>query len=154
MVVVRAGERWLGLFAEDVACVVANGARPTPLPHAPAAVLGIVSVRGRILTLLDAPALLGERRADSETAAPPPFILALRGEEQLALAVESPGRLCETSLAEILPPRDATENISRGTFQDGERAVIILDVTRLFALAVEGMSWRRRKRALQDEEKK
>ncbi len=150
IVVVRAGARLLGVFAEEVACVVASGARPTPLPHATATVLGIVSVRGRVLTLLDSLALLGESRAESGTTPPPGFILALRGEEQLALAVESSGRLCETGVAEILPPRGAMASIARGTFQDGETTVLILDVTRLFAVATEGMVWRRRKRALEE----
>lgn len=149
IVVVRAGERWLGIFAEEAAGVE-RGSRPTPLPHAPAAVMGIVTVRGRILTLLDSLALIGESRADAFMPAPP-YILALRGDEQLALAVDSEGQLREIYASEIEPPAGADAAIARGTFQDEKAQVVILDVTRLFAAAVEGMEQRRRNRLLQDE---
>lgn len=151
VLVVRAGERWLGVFAEE-ASSVERGRVPTPLPHAPAAVLGIVSLRGRILTLLDPLLLLGERGTDeSTTPATPSFILALRGDEQLALAVDSTERLREIALDEIAPPSGAHARVARGTFQDEGATVILLDVPRLFAAAVEGMERRRRKRVLQDE---
>lgn len=151
IVVVRAGERWLGVFSEEVACVE-SGKVPTPLPHAPAGVLGIVSVRGRILTVLDPLSLLGESRAGVSGRAQPNFILALRGDEQLALAVDSAGQLREIRMDEIKQPVGATALVARGTFQDEKAQVIVLDVTRLFAAAVEGMSERRRNRVLHDEE--
>ena len=151
IVLVRAGRHWLGVFAEEAAGVE-RGSRPTPLPHAPAAVLGIVSVRGRILTLIDSLALLGESRAGASLDAQPAFILALRGDEQLALAVDSEGQLREIYTSEIEPPAGAEASIARGTFQDENRRVVILDVARLFDAAVEGMEPRRRNRLLQDEE--
>jgi purine-binding chemotaxis protein CheW len=151
VVVVRAGTRLLGVFAEEVASVE-RGRAPTPLPHAPAAVLGVVSVRGRILTLLDPLVLLRERGEDEQTRATPAFILALRGNEQLALAVDSTERLREIDANDIAPPAPAEASIARGTFQDEGAAVVLLDVARLFDAAVEGMEPRRRRRALQDEE--
>jgi purine-binding chemotaxis protein CheW len=151
IIVVRAGERLLGVFAEEVACVE-RGSGPTPLPHAPAAVRGVVSVRGRILTLLDPLRLLKSRRPDELTDTTPAFILALRGDEQLALAVDGPERLREIDVADIKPPAPAEASITIGTFQDEAEAVAILDVARLFAAAVEGMEPRRRKRVLQDAE--
>ena len=150
IVIVRAGERSIGVFAEEVAGVE-RGRIATPLPHAPSAVLGVVSVRGRILTLLDPLALLGEHRVDASVQTMPAFILALRGEEQLALAVDSSERLREIFMDEIKPPEGAEAGIAHGTFQDGEMHVVILDIARLFAAAVEGMEPRRRKRVLQDE---
>ncbi|HEX8495237.1 MAG TPA: chemotaxis protein CheW [Pyrinomonadaceae bacterium] len=151
IIVARAGERLLGVFAEEAAGIE-RGSRPTPLPHAPLAVLGIVSVRGRILTLLDSSALLGESRAEGVTAnAQPPFILALRGEEQLALAVDSAGQLREICTDEIEQPTGAAAAVAHGTFQDENTQIIILDVARLFSVAVEGMTERRRNRLLHDE---
>lgn len=150
IVIVRACERWLGVFAEEAACVE-RGTAPVPLPHAPAAVLGIVSVRGRILTLLDPLALLCEDGSGLSINAPPPFILALRGEEQLALAVDDAGRLREISVDEIEPPAGEAASVVQGMFQDSGASVIILDVARLFAAAVEGLEPRRRNRILQDE---
>jgi purine-binding chemotaxis protein CheW len=150
VVVVRAGERCVGVFAEEVAGVC-RGVAPTPLPHAPAAVLGVVNLRGRILTLLDPLALLGERGEDARVKASPDFILALRGDEQLALAVDSSERLLEIYADEIESGTGEQASIARGTFQDEGTPVIILDVTRLFEMAVGEMGHRRRKRVVEDE---
>lgn len=152
VVIVRAGARSIGVFAEDVICVERGGAAATPLPMAPAAVAGVVSVRGRILTLIDPLALLKERRtADALSHTPPAFVLALRGDEQLALAVESAERLSEIFPDEIAPPVADEAHIALGTFKDDGAVVILLDLSRLFAAAVEGMERRRRKRILHGE---
>lgn len=151
LILVQAGERLLGLFADEVSCIE-RGRGPTPLPHAPAAVLGVVSVRGRILTLLDPLALLGERKAaDARPDTSPAFILALRGDEQLALAVESDGRPLEISDAEIELASGDEARIAHGTLKDGEATILVLDVSRLFDAAVEGLEERRRQRILTDE---
>jgi chemotaxis signal transduction protein len=116
------------------------------------AVLGVVSVRGRILTLLDPLALLDEQRAIAHTQRAPAFILALRGDEQLALAVDSAESLREINADEIRPPATFAEaKLAHGIFQDEEASVVILDVAQLFAAAVEGMEYRRRRRVLEDE---
>src|SRR5437868_13129973 len=79
LVVSLCGERLIGVFADERDSVP-PWKSPTPLPNAPPAVLGLVSVRGRISTLLDPLALLGERRT-GETARFN-FIIALRGEDR------------------------------------------------------------------------
>jgi len=74
---------------------VAEGLSPAPLPHAPAAVLGVVSVRGRMRTLLDTRALFdaadaqaapgGDDAHEGARAETPRFVVALRGDEQLEI---------------------------------------------------------------------
>src|SRR3954471_10227442 len=82
LVVARCGARLIGIFADEADHVSAW--KPlTPLPNAPEGVLGVVSVRGRISTVLDPLSLLGERR-EVEAATPFAFIITLRGDEQLA----------------------------------------------------------------------
>jgi len=56
---VRAGASQFGVFADEIATIVA-WRKPTPLPQAPKPVLGVVSVQGRILTVLDLASLTGE----------------------------------------------------------------------------------------------
>src|SRR5438067_8661756 len=93
LLLLRAGARAFAVFADETDGV-ADGLKPTPLPHAPRAVLGVVSVRGRMRTVLDPLALVGdnEETESAATVAPAPlFIVALRGDEQLALAAESDG---------------------------------------------------------------
>ena len=87
--VLTAGGQTFAVRAEE-AEGLAEGLTPAPLPHAPASVLGVVSVRGRMRTLLYPPALFSQtdEREDATTAAPR-FVVVLRGDEQLALAADS-----------------------------------------------------------------
>src|ERR1041385_808441 len=73
----------VAVFAEDVEAT-SERSRPAKLPHAPPAVLGIVSVRGRMVTTLDPLALANGPGGD--WPADLPCVVALRGDEQLGLA--------------------------------------------------------------------
>ena len=57
--VVFAGSRKLGVFADEIE-TIATWRTPTPLPHAPKAVFGVVCIHGRMLTVLNVAALMGE----------------------------------------------------------------------------------------------
>ena len=84
----RAGQFQFGIFADEIA-TVATWREPTPLPHAPNSVLGVVSIQGRMLTVLDLATLPG--RESESPAATVQHLIALRGDEQLALAVDELG---------------------------------------------------------------
>src|SRR5262245_35758453 len=81
-----AGNRTFGLPAEEVEGT-AEAKSATPLPHAPAAILGVSYARGRMLTLIDPRVLAGEEAAPGPCLAP--AIIALRGDEQLALFADA-----------------------------------------------------------------
>ena len=124
LLVLRAGGRAFAVHAEE-AEGVAEAAEPAPLPHAPAAVLGVVCVRGRMYTLLDPPALIAEPGAQASASARR-FAVALRGDEQLALAadeVEGP----------LEPDADAAPMMH------------LLDPARLFEAAMQGTERRRQR---------
>ncbi|MCA1816514.1 MAG: chemotaxis protein CheW [Acidobacteria bacterium] len=163
--VVRARGRLFAVFAEEVEAT-AEGLAPAPLPGAPPAVVGVVSLRGRIRTALDPAQLLpddqptqtratppadqpnardssGTRDADARTA--PRLFVALRGDEQLALACDSADGRIEIAPAEIVPPTDA-HTPSRGTVERGGSRVTVLDTALLFDAATRGTE-RRRKRS-------
>ncbi|HJQ30838.1 MAG TPA: chemotaxis protein CheW [Pyrinomonadaceae bacterium] len=135
LLVLRAGGRAFAVRAEE-AEGVAEGAEPVPLPQAPAAVLGVVCVRGRMYTLLDTAALFPRQAskanapaheaasAESRTAAPR-FAVALRGDEQLALAAD-----------EIAGPLE---------LEDDGASVQLLDPSRLFDAAMRGTERRRQR---------
>ncbi len=125
--VLVAGGSAFAVRAED-ADAVAEGLSPAPLPHAPAAVLGVVSLRGRMRTLLYPPALLSDS-GDAQTQVPattPRFAVALRGDEQLALAadeVEGPLELDDDSAAiPLLDPSCLFEAAMRGTERRRQRS--------------------------------
>jgi chemotaxis signal transduction protein len=175
--VMRTGARLFAVYADEVEATCEN-LRPTPLPFAPAPVRGVVSRRGRILTLIDPLPLLPpaamSNEADAAAAAPstqappshatqappshaaqadeaPLFVVALKGDEQLALSVESIEREIELYDTEA----DAATNSSGGspllplllrrTIQHDAHAVSLLDPAHLFDAAMRGVERRRRR---------
>ena len=120
----RAGVKF-AIPAEEIAAVV-DWRRPTALPQAPPAVLGVVSIQGRMLTVLDPVVLL---QSPGEETGHSGLIVALRGDEQLALVVDEKG---ETVAGDF-------ENAAEG------EAIAILDVRNLFTVAMRGRERRQRR---------
>jgi len=119
----RVGSRLFGVDESKVA-TVADWRQPTPLPHAPPAVIGIVSLQGRMLTVLDLRKLIGAVSTDNT---PPQHVIALRGDEQLALAVD-------TVEGSIESPGDTNGS-----------PVEVLNVNELFPLPIQGRERRHRR---------
>jgi chemotaxis signal transduction protein len=131
---------------------VAEGLTPAPLPRAPASVLGVVSVRGRMRTLLYPPALFADTQeaharedATTATTGTPRFVVALRGDEQLALAADAVEGVV-TLNADSLSTSDADDSPLSATLEHEGRRVQLLDTSRLFDAAMRGTE-RRRPRA-------
>jgi purine-binding chemotaxis protein CheW len=143
LLVLRTGARLLGVFADE-ANSVTQWREPTPLPHAPGAVLGVVSIRGCMLTLLDPLALLGERPLNEPPA--PSFIVALRGDEQLALAVDRVERIIEIFVDEVEPlARSDAATLLSGVLQRERELIAVLDLKELFINATRGNERRRQR---------
>jgi chemotaxis signal transduction protein len=141
-----AGERIFAVFAEQVEGT-AEARIPAALPNAPAAVLGVVCMRGRMMTVLDPIAIL-----NGETFAWPaslPAVIALRGDEQLALAAQS----CRDTITIAAEDIQATSQINDDGFESavlglaryGGEEITVLRVDRLFAAAVRRKERRRRR---------
>ena len=149
--VLTAGGQVFAVNAEE-AEGVAEGLTPAPLPHAPASVLGVVSVRGRMRTLLYPPALGAQARegvTQDVATVTPRFVVALRGDEQLALAadsVEGPIPFNVTFNTDSLSLSDSHEHPLAATLEHEGRRVQLLDASRLFEAAMRGTE-RRRTRA-------
>ena len=143
LLLAQAGAWHIGLLASDVESV--NPWRlPVPLPHAPPAVLGVVSLRGRMLTVIDPSALLGEGNSKAAKAQPA-FIIELRGDEQLALAVTRIDDTIGIFAAEIELSTEAAAgaNVMRGIIQGAHGQTIVLDTRELFPAAMRGAERRR-----------
>ncbi|HEV3468038.1 MAG TPA: chemotaxis protein CheW [Pyrinomonadaceae bacterium] len=142
LLLMRAGAHLFAVYAGEAEGVEA-WREPAPLPHAPAAVLGVVCVRGRMRTVLDPAALIGASAGsgatNEETAAR--FVVTLRGDEQLALAVAH----AEPAPAPDAPaaPPDPPAPFLRATLPHQGRAVHLLDPSRLFDAALQGAERRR-----------
>ncbi|MDQ6974210.1 MAG: chemotaxis protein CheW, partial [Mariprofundaceae bacterium] len=62
----RVGDQWIGLHVKQVREVVTGHGR-TVMPLAPSAVMGLINLRGRVLTELDVRKVVGlpKRKADA-----------------------------------------------------------------------------------------
>ena len=98
-----------------------------------------------MLTLLDPLALLDEG-SETETNAPPAFIIPLRGDEQLGLAVESVNDAIEIYLDQIvLPDQSSDLSAIRGVVHHEHGPIVVLETTELFDIAMHGAERRRRR---------
>ncbi|HEV8588275.1 MAG TPA: chemotaxis protein CheW [Pyrinomonadaceae bacterium] len=122
-------------------------ARPfARLPRAPAAVVGVVCVRGRMLTVLDAAAVLSS--SNKAWAPPLPYVLVLHGDDQLGLVAESCRDTITISAQDIERPDGSAESNdgpALGTVTYAGETMVILDASRLFRRAVQRRERRRRR---------
>jgi len=130
----------LAVREEDV-LTVADWTEPARLPFAPASVLGIVSIQGRMFTVVDIDVLL-ETHTHS-TRENPGFILALRGDEQLAIAAYNADQIVECGVEDLT--QESNSGLIRGTFSLNGRTVSLLEVENLFAGIIRGRERRQRR---------
>ena len=128
------------MFTDEV-MTIADWREPAVLPHAPTAVLGVVSIQGRMLTVLDLSQLLEHPQASHG----PSHILALRGDEQLALAIDGPGELTDVADADFEAALEANGKLISGVINHNGDEISILNVKELFATAIQGRERRRRR---------
>jgi chemotaxis signal transduction protein len=139
------GSRRFGIFEDQIA-TIAEWREPAPLPHAPDSVIGVLGIQGRMLTVLDL-----ARMSAREPAAVRPqennehrYILALRGDEQLALAIDELGETIETP-DNILDIKSEGDGLVLAVFKRAETEISIIDVKQLFPTAIQGRERRRRR---------
>lgn len=138
-----AGETTFAVFADDVEATTESN-RAARLPNAPAAVLGVVSVRGRMVTAVDPLALVNGNGV--EWPAELPLVIALRGDEQLALAADSLSETITVAAADIEPAQEGdTHPAVLGIVQHGGKNIIVLDKSNIFSAAVRRRERRRRR---------
>jgi chemotaxis signal transduction protein len=120
--------------------------QPTPLPFAPAPVRGVVSQRGRILTLIDPHTLLPDAAHAPQTQTP--FVVALKGDEQLALAAESIEHeieLYDDATDIEADASDTSPPLVRHIIPYRAHTIALLDTARLFESAMRGVERRRQR---------
>jgi chemotaxis signal transduction protein len=123
---------------DDEVLAIADWREPARLPFAPQTVLGIVSIQGRMLTVLDTAKLLDLDASARES------IVALRGQEQLALVGKAQA-VIEINPTDIQPATNFG-SLSTGTIHKDSRTIHLLATDQLFGSALRGHE-RRRKRS-------
>jgi purine-binding chemotaxis protein CheW len=140
--VLYVGSLVLGVFEDEIA-TIAEWRRPTPLPHAPPPVLGVVSIQGRMLTVLDPLHLFSETTTRLGFATG--ILVALRGDEQIALAIDHTGETLDLTMNDIQPAPDPANRAVAGIFHYGDQLVNVIQVKGLFPAALRGRERRRRR---------
>ena len=132
-----AGSQCIGLFTDEIEAI-ADWRAPTPLPDAPPSVLGVACIRGRMLTVLEASVLLGAGAANLRGK-----VVALRGDEQIGLAVERTGDVVRIAADEMKPGAEKN-SLVLGVVSYNGQSIAVLDSRQLFATAMRGRERRRR----------
>ena len=141
-----AGSRTFAVFAEHVEGT-AEAKMPAALPRAPAAVLGVVCARGRMLTVLDPLELIGGEAHGWPRSLP--CVIALRGDEQLALAADESRDAITIAAVDIQRSAksedDGLATVILGIARYGGEEITVLNVDQLFTAAVRRKERRRRR---------
>src|SRR5882762_3495265 len=131
--VFSAGSAQFAVYADEV-MTISEWREPAPLPHAPAAVLGVVSIQGRMLTVLDLSQLLEQPQRSKN----PSHILALRGDDQLALAIDRAGKIIAYDDGAFEAATGADGKLIRRVIKRDGDEINVLDVKELFPSAIQG----------------
>lgn len=137
----QAESQQFAIFSDEIAAI-ADWREPTPLPHAPSAVLGVVTIQGRMLTVLDLARLAAQTQA--ALATPHRHLVALRGDEQLALAVTAVGERIELNPGEILRQSAADSAFTLGALEREGARISVVNSAELFSTALQGRERRQR----------
>ena len=141
----QAGSVHFGIFADEIATIVA-WREPTPLPHAPKSVLGVVSIQGRMLTALELTMLTGREAGSSNAPLDSQrHLIALRGDEQLALAVDALGETVQIADRDVEPQLETAGTLILGVLHFEDKEINVLDVKELFPTAIQGRERRQRR---------
>jgi purine-binding chemotaxis protein CheW len=139
------GDRTFAVFVDQVDGTAEH--KPfAALPRAPHAVIGVVCVRGRMLTVLDPTVVLDPHVPAWESSLP--YVIVLRGEEQLAVAAETCQDTITISSVDIEDSpegADTDADIAVGLVRYAGQEMLILDSSRLFSRAVQRRERRRRR---------
>ena len=173
LLLMRAGGRAFAVGADETDGEAHPCPPPTPLPHAPHAVLGVVCLRGRMRTVLDPLALVSPQGEDDTDQAERDgargvennsvggaeqrdegvkqsdeasrrLVVALRGDEQLALAVESVEGVIRVPAAALAAPQRPAPPLRAALEHEGA-SLLVLDPAQLFDAAMQGTERRRRR---------
>jgi len=130
----RVGEQWLGLQVVQVREVV-SPQRCTPMPLADAAVVGLINLRGRVITQIDVRTVIGMQAADADSYRV--AIVETQSGEDFGLLVDQVGEVIELDpdMYEKTPGNlhAIWQEVSEGVLKESERIIVLVDVERFIA---------------------
>jgi len=133
----RVGQQWLGLQVKQVREVVSPQPR-TEMPLAPDAVMGLINLRGRVITQLDVRKVIGLPARESESFRVA-IVETLSG-EAFGLVMDEVGAVIEMDLNmyEKTPKTldRIWQDVSEGVLKQDDRVLVLVDVERFIAMTI------------------
>jgi len=133
----RVGKQWLGLQVKQVREVV-TPQPSTDMPLAPDAVMGLINLRGRVITQLDVRKVVGlqAREADDYRVA----IVETMSGEDFGLVMDEVGEVVDLDpdMYEKTPKTldKIWRDVSDGVLKQAERVVVLVNVERFIAMTI------------------
>jgi len=137
----RMGSQWVGINIEQVREVVAQQHR-TVMPLAPEFVLGLINLRGRIVTELDVRQVVeSDSDPDAENGIRHILIIEARNSEGFGLVVDDVGEVTNLDAKnyEQTPKSipDAWRQVCDGVMKQDDRVLLLMDVDKFVDLTLE-----------------
>ncbi len=133
----RVGEQWLGLQVRQVREVVMPQTC-TKMPLSADAVMGLINLRGRVITQLDVRKVIG--LADRETDVYRVAIVETMSGEDFGLVMDEVGEVIDLdpdSFEKTPKTLDRVwQDVSEGVLKQEERVVVLVNVERFIAMTI------------------
>ncbi|MDQ6994392.1 MAG: chemotaxis protein CheW [Mariprofundaceae bacterium] len=137
----RVGEQWIGLHVKQVREVVTGHVR-TVMPLAPSSVMGLINLRGRVLTELDVRKVVGLPAREPDASFHVAIIESSSGED-FGLAVDDVGEvmLMDRDYYESTPSSldPVWRQVSEGVLKQDNRVLVLMNVDRFIALTIPSL---------------
>ncbi len=107
----------------------------TPVPRVPAVILGVLSLRGEVVEVVDLRQRLGHPQGEASRTQ---RIIVFHGDEGqvCGLLVDSVTEVLRVEESELRPPAESDSQLVTGMCRRGDRFVSVLDVERVLDLGV------------------
>ncbi|MDP2182806.1 MAG: chemotaxis protein CheW [Actinomycetota bacterium] len=131
----RLGEEWYAVRVDDVREIY-HEYSITPMPGVPDFILGVVSIRGEIVSVTDLARMMGLGQVSKGEAVPPAIVIQ-NDECATSIVVDEIGDIADVPAGSVEPPlsiidRQHAEFIA-GSLHLGERLVGLMNVERILA---------------------
>jgi len=134
----RVGDQWIGFHVQQVREVV-TGQGLTEMPLAPVAVMGLINLRGRVMTELDVRQVVGLPKRKAGASFHVAIIESSSGED-FGLVVDDVGEvmLMDRDYYEPTPSSLAPiwRQVSEGVLKQDNRVLVLMNVDRFIALTI------------------
>jgi purine-binding chemotaxis protein CheW len=137
----RIGEEWYAVRVSDVREIFQEY-ELTQIPCVPDYILGVVNVRGEILSVTDSARIMGIGSVETRDGVAPPAIVVSNDEVVTAMVVDEIGDIAEVPNGAIEPPisiidRSQAEFVSGSVYIDGSM-VGLINIERMLEPVVVG----------------